>query len=447
MAWRYFGFLTGDDVEILAEAFRAALGFKYRAWDIRCLFVPDVFVAPFVWLGSGVTSDVRALVVWATIPSILACAASAWLVHRLAMHWTAELRVARAAAVLFALHWIPLGFASTVYPRTMATTAILAAVYVLVVWGRVPWLAGVLCALAFADRFSEAVFLIPLLLIARRRAVAVLAGFAAAVIVMVGFYDYVAWGEWFGSLRRFAALTLVKSDFASRVKHQSPLWYVVNIARWFSPALLPFLWTARKHPAARVCAALVLIPLLALSAIQHKELRYLETLIPYAMIVAAIGFGGMSRRRPAMALMILGVLWNLHPVRFVTTKSMPAARAAQILGADPSVNGVTMSQLWAYGDRLYFGDRMSVLDIGTPPRDLASAIRYVDAVCLYESDLTPEMTATLQQGGFAARQTLRDGRARSVIVFRRVSRSSSGTSDRGRRSGRRRESSAPSPPA
>lgn len=415
MAWRYFGFLTGDDVEVLAEAFRMAVGFKYRAWDIRCLFVPDFFVAPFVWLGARITSDVRTLVIFATIPSITASAISTWLVYALAMKWTHERRIARAAAMLFALHWIPLGFASTVYPRTIATAAILGAVYVL---QRAPWIAGALCALAFADRFSEIVFLIPVLMIARRRAVAVLAGFAATAVVIVGFHDYLTWGEWFGSLRRFAALTLVQSDFASRVKHQSPFWYLFNIARWFSPLLLPFVWYARRHAS----MLFVVIPLIALSIIQHKELRYLQAVIPFAMLLAAIGFGAMRQRRVATVLLMAGMLWNLYGVRFVATKSMPSVEAAQMLGADRSVNGVAMSQLWAYGDRLYFGDRMPVVDVGTPPRDLANALRYVDAACFYESDLTPDIMSTLRDRRFAAMRAFRDGRARAVVVFRRVTR-------------------------
>ncbi len=419
MARRYFGFLTGDDVEILAEAFRVAVGFKYRAWDIRCLFVPDLLVAPFVWLGArlGIT-DVRTLVVFATVPEILATAMSTLLVHTLAMHWTGDRRVARAAALLFALHWIPLGFASTAYPRTIATTAILAAVYVLAVWQRAPWIAGLLCALAFADRFSEALFLIPLLILARRRALWVVLGFVAGVLVMCGFYDYVTWGEWFGSVRKFAALTLVQSDFASRIKHQSPLWYLFNLPRWLSPLLLPFLWYARRH----VLNVFVLIPLAALSIIQHKELRYLEALIPLAMLLAAIGFGVMRQRRVAVGLLVLGIVWNLHGLRFLAAKTMPAVEAAQMLGRDPAVNNVVMSQLWAYGDRLYFTDRMGVLDIGTPPRDLANAIRIADAVCLYASDLTPETIATLQRGGFVKTNTFRESRARDVVVFRRTGR-------------------------
>src|SRR2546428_6678663 len=48
LAHRFFGFLTGDDVEVLEEAFRRAIGFPFSPWDIRSLSVPDFVVAPAV---------------------------------------------------------------------------------------------------------------------------------------------------------------------------------------------------------------------------------------------------------------------------------------------------------------------------------------------------------------------------------------------------------------
>src|SRR5579884_2200621 len=118
LAIRFYGFLTGDDVEVLKEAFRRAKHWPYSPWDVRNLFVPDFLVAPFVWIG-GVRG--------AAIPFIALTGLTIWLVWRLAMKWSSDERVAIAAALLFALHWIPLGFGSTVYPRTLATACIVAA--------------------------------------------------------------------------------------------------------------------------------------------------------------------------------------------------------------------------------------------------------------------------------------------------------------------------------
>src|ERR1700686_1785277 len=125
LAWRYFGFLTGDDVEVLSEAFRRARGLAYGPWDIRSLFVPDVVVAPVVWLGWG--GSTRTTIFFASLPFIALSALTIWLVFRLALRWCDDEHAALAAALLFATHWIPLGFGGTVYPRTVAAACVVAA--------------------------------------------------------------------------------------------------------------------------------------------------------------------------------------------------------------------------------------------------------------------------------------------------------------------------------
>src|SRR5437588_12660235 len=93
LAVRFYGFLTGDDVEVLEEAFRRARGFAYQPWNVRNLFVPDFVVAPFVFIGG-----LRA----AAIPFIALTALTIWLVFRLALKWSSDERAAIAASLLFA---------------------------------------------------------------------------------------------------------------------------------------------------------------------------------------------------------------------------------------------------------------------------------------------------------------------------------------------------------
>jgi hypothetical protein len=163
LAYRYFGFLTGDDVEVLSEAFRRARGLAYVPWDVRNLFVPDVVVAPVVWLARGAST--RTAVFLTSLPFIALSALTIWLVYRLTVRWCCE-RAAMVAVVLFAAHWIPLGFGSTVYPRTVAAACVVAAALIVERW---PFAAGALVGVAFADRFSEIVFLAPLLIAVRHR--------------------------------------------------------------------------------------------------------------------------------------------------------------------------------------------------------------------------------------------------------------------------------------
>src|SRR3954471_16273527 len=85
MAYRYFGFMTGDDVEVLSEAFRRARALNHTPWDIRNLFVPDVIVAPVVWLARGLST--RATIFLASLPFIALSALTLVLVYRLALRW------------------------------------------------------------------------------------------------------------------------------------------------------------------------------------------------------------------------------------------------------------------------------------------------------------------------------------------------------------------------
>src|SRR3954454_6802119 len=415
LAWRYYGFLTGDDVEVLSEAFRRARGLAYTPWDIRNLFVPDFVVAPVVFLSRGVST--RTTIFLASLPFIALSSLTIWLVYRLALRWCGE-RAALIAALLFATHWIPLSFGSTVYPRTLAAACVVAAALIVDRW---PFVAGLLIGVAFADRFSEIVFLAPLLLIVTphrqesvrwMQALKVVLGATIAIAITVGVYDWLTWGTPFSSAMKFAHLTLFEPHFASRVKYQAPWWYVANIVRWCSPALLPLLWYARRSRA----MWFIVIPLIAFSAIEHKELRYLQVMIPFLCIAAAIGFTSMRNRRIAVALVAISMLWDLHGLRYLARKSQPSVTAAQWIASNRSIHSVAASQLWSYGDKLYLGDTMAMSDAGTPPEKLSEV--NANAVALYETDLdVPSRVDALRANGYARVRTFRDDPARAVVVF------------------------------
>jgi hypothetical protein len=433
LAYRYYGFLTGDDVEVLSEAFRRARGLAYTPWDIRNLFVPDVVVAPVVFLSRGLAT--RTTIFFASLPFIALSSITIWLVYRLALRWRDE-RAAIVAVLLFATHWIPLSFGSTVYPRTLAAACVVAAALIVDRW---PFTAGMLIGVAFADRFSEIVFIAPILLIVTRhrqeclchigsrecphvaqtllsvlwmRALKVMLGATVAIAITVGVYDWLTWGAPFSSAIKFAHLTLVAPDFASRVKYQAPWWYLANIVRWCSPALLPLLWYARRSRA----MWFVVIPLIAFSAVKHKELRYLQVMIPFLCIAGAIGFASMRNRRLAIALAAISMLWDLHGVRYLARKSQPSVMAAQWIAANPSIHSIAASQLWSYGDKLFLGDRMAMAEVGTPPVKLSEV--NADAVALFETDLdVPSRVDALRANGYAPVRTFRDGPARAVVMF------------------------------
>src|SRR5437764_13495100 len=96
LAWRYYGFLTGDDVEVLSEAFRRARGLAYAPWDIRNLFVPDVVVALIVWLSRGAST--RTTIFLTSLPFIALSLLPIELLYLLALGWSDE-RAALVAAL------------------------------------------------------------------------------------------------------------------------------------------------------------------------------------------------------------------------------------------------------------------------------------------------------------------------------------------------------------
>ena len=396
---------------MISEAFRVATGYRYRAWDIRCLFVPDFVVAPPIWIASKLgVHDVKTLIEIATLPFIAAYVATIWLVHRVALRWSGNEMAALVASIVYAFHWIPLAFGSTVYPRTIATLCIVAAAALL---DEKPFLAGLLVGVAFADRFSEVVFLIPLLIVAKRRG-ALLAGAATSIAITAGIYDWITWGVPFSSLVKFTKLTILKPDFASRVKYQSPFWYLETLPRWCAFTLLPLMWRGRRDWRPLIFIA---IPLVALSCIKHKEVRYLEGVIPFVAISAAIGFAALRDVRWRTTLLIVSLIWNTYELKTLGRKSMPAVNVARTIAADPNIHTIAVSQIWAYGGWLYFGNR-GLRDVETPPRDLDTAINGANAVALYESDLDQVwILDTLKRHGFAEWREFHDDPAKAVVVF------------------------------
>jgi hypothetical protein len=409
-----FGFQTGDDVEIAQEALRRAAGLRYEPWGLRSLFVSDVVVAPLLKLAGlfGVTSF-GTLAAIARYPFILLSGLNVFLLYLLGRRWYDE-RAAALASVLFAAHWLPLVYGSSLYPRIVATTCVLLACLLL---DRAAFGSGLLAAVAFATRFSEGVFFASLAILRSR--VALFLGFGIGVLLFAGAYDWLTWGAPFSSLREFFDYTLVERQSSSRVKAQAPWFYLAMLPFWLAPTVWPFLAAAWRTSARRI-VAMVLVPVLVLSAIHHKELRYLQVVLPFAMLFAAHGATLWWERYPSrrgliVALLLLAIPIHLGRTGGVARRSMNAVRAAQWLSAQ-SPRSVALSQSWAYGTRIHLGNTVDIREVGTPPALDAEALSR-DCVSLYRSELTAELDAALRAAGHAPRRTFAEGDARAVVVF------------------------------
>lgn len=433
LAHTHYGFQTGDDVEIAEEAFRRAVGLAHAPWNVRNLFIPDVLVAPFVWVAHTIgVRDSLALATVARYPFILLSAVNIVLLFVLGRRWCGE-TAALVASALYAAHWMPLVYGSSLYPRAVAVTCVLGAAILL---RRRPAVAGLLAALAVTARYSEAVFLVPLLWLAWQgddgtnrtnrtngtygtaapgwsRWAPLLGGFAVGILLFVGLYDRLTWGQWFGSLLHFAELTFIRRDASSAVAVQPPWWYLTNLPHWLPLTLLPGLVRSDRRRA----VVLVLLPLLALSAIFHKELRYLQVLVPFALLLGVHGLLTWQRRRLAIVLLVLALPLGLTRIGQAAKRTTNAVTAARWMATQrPST--VLVSQAWAYGGRLFLGNAAAIHDIGIPP-DVTRIQTSTSMVAAYAADANESLRRACTEAGLTRMTEFRNRGGRQVLVCSR----------------------------
>jgi 4-amino-4-deoxy-L-arabinose transferase-like glycosyltransferase len=430
--------VAGDDVEVLQTGFLRAFGWPYQPWEIRNLLIPDLLVAPTLRLAAALgISSTQGLVSAASVPFVLLASLNVWLVFRLGRRWLGDDRPALLAALLYAFHWIPLGYGSTVYPRTASTTCILLAALLLSRESRGFWregLAGGLVAVAFAERYSEGIFLLPLMVVAglreealrarMARGAAVLGGFLGAALLTSGLEEWSTWGRPFASLIAFARFTLVERRSSSLVAVQPWYWYAWRLPKWLPVTLLPFLVYARRVRAVLPAAICALLPLLLLSGVHHKELRYLQGVLPFVLLAAAAGAWSLwesGRRYATVVLCVLSFALGFKGINFLAQKSMPAVQAAQALAGTAQGEIVALVQPWAFGGTIYLRPDVKVVEIPYPPTatDLESAAARARWIAVYREDLRvkPEIADLLEGRGFIRTREFTGGAGRPVVLY------------------------------
>jgi len=434
LACRCYGFQTGDDLEIAEEAFRRAVGLVHTPWDVRSLLIPDLLVAPLVWLlhAAGM-QDALDLAIAARAPFVALSAANIVLLFLLGRRWYGD-AVALLASALYAVHWIPLVYGSSLYPRTVAVTCILAAVLLLsgTRSGGRAVVAGLLVALAVTARYSEAIYFLSLCLFLddedprerRRMLTALTGGFVLGIAVLAGLYDRITWGRWFGSLIAFAELTFIRRDSSSIVVAQPAWWYLTNLPHWLPLTLLPGLVISARATEWRRVLAFVVLPLLALSAIFHKELRYLQVVVPFALLLGTHGlviwWRRPERRLLAVALLALAFPLALTGIGDAAKRSTNAVNAARWI-ASQHPSAVALSQAWAYGGRLFLGNDVAVTDVGVPPNLalLQQSPPELSVLGVYSSDVDDRLRTACAARGLSGTATFRGRGGRSVTLFLR----------------------------
>jgi hypothetical protein len=441
--WSHRGFLKGDDVEILEAALRYGVGLDYVPWDLRNLTLP-LLLAPVsrLLLQLDVTAMV-ALVDATVVPFILVGTLNIFLTFQLARRFGSGERLPLLATLFYAFHWIFLVYGSAPFPRVFATAAVLGAALTLsepafdrraISAGR-GFFAGSLVGLAVSIRYSEVLFLAPLLSIpflqrdrggAVRQAGIVLAGFAAACFLLIGIVDWLTWGAPFASLLAFFDYTLIERDASALEPVQPPWWYIKRLLHWLPATALPLLFFARRDRWMLPCWLFAVLPIIGLSLIHHKEIRYLQAVMPFVAIVVASGAESLlhrGRKIAAWSLIVATLVLGASRVSTVEKRSMAAVEAAFYI-AESTSGAVALSQPWAYGNLLYLGGR-GVLEIGLPPteielRELPLEVRVIG---LYDESLRsfPDLHEVLTDLGFRRSKVFSRSRSEAVVLYERAS--------------------------
>ncbi len=435
LQWSVPGFLQGDDVETMEAAFRAAFGLEYDDWEIRSHLLSELAVAPVLRAAAAIAPGIGSdgLLLAASLPFVLAGALATLLVVRLALRWGLSDREALAAAALYAVHAIAVVYGIGGFPRPLVAPLIVGAALLATRehWGAF-FAAGLLVGLAGAGRYSEWMFLLPLVamvLMGRDRRVTrvllVLIGFAGGA-VLVGAYDAVSGEGPFSSLIAFARYTLAGGS--SSAEAAQPVWfYLARLHQWLPLTAVPLLmwgWGRWRRNALLWIA----LPLLVLSVVHHKELRYLQNVIPFVAIAIAATFWHASgvRRIPAIlrpssgvlgfTLLALTIVWAAWGVNRLERRSSSAVEAVRAIAAAQPAR-VALAQAWAYGNHLYLPG-VHVVDLPVAPvaGDL-ERVRGADFVALYASTVTAGHRARLAELGFAPWREVAAG-GRPVSLFR-----------------------------
>jgi hypothetical protein len=437
LASHYYGFLTGDDVEVVQAAAKYAFGFDYQPWSLRCLFHPALLVAPFVKALGGAGPSVDPIrVAWAaSVPAILASTASIWMVFRLAQSLAAPRPTAVLASALYATHWLPLSYGSMPFPRPISTMFFLAALLGAVEPSRVrAFLGGALVAAAFAVRFSEGILSLPFLwfLWRRHRSPALLAfgvaGGLAGGGLFVGLVDAATWGRAFASLSEFFRIMYLHRTPGPWRADKPWFWYVTSVLQWAGPAAVILAVLSWSRAQARTALFFVAAVVAGYSVFAYKAYRYLQAAIPFLAIAMAFGCSRLLeserrwRRWAGGLVAALAVGWSAErTVSLMRDRSMDAVDAALRL-RHRQARVVVVEQAWAYGGRLILGNRVEIRDL--PPRSPLglepSVLQEADAASFYERDLSKSDLDVLREAGFQPAGRF-DRFRKPVTVFERRS--------------------------
>jgi hypothetical protein len=377
-AWCLPGFFSGDDVEIHEMTFAALFGNRWPVWELRSPFFPMTFIFPAqrLALALGAGSPEQLVFAGRVVVALLSTAV-------VPLTWVAARRFASEssgvpllATLLVAVNKLQMSFGSSELPRPVSAVFVLAAFVVLTRPAPRVLLGGGLLGCATAFRFSEAVFVVPAVLVFAtsshwRLVPAVIAGWAAAAGLILGISDYLYWGSPFFSLAHAVDYTLLKR-LSSR-GYEPVYQYLILVPTWsnWTIVALAIIGSWRR----RLLLTWTWLPLAVLSCLPHKESRYLIPIIPFVMIASALGIQRIMQAASApdasrWAAVAGGFLTPLVLVAsfqdaggWRLARSNEEVRLARFLNARGG-GGLAVEQSWRLGGRPYLSGHEPLVDIG-----------------------------------------------------------------------------------
>ena len=338
---RAYGFEQGDPVEYVNIAYKIAFGIGIPWWDLRPLLLPLVYVPVLylaqLWPDPSGEAMVRAL----RLVGVLFSLGSVWLVYLLGRH-LGGVPVGLASALLVAVNPVFNRLSVSTFAEVPSTFFVLLAIWSLARTPRRPLLAGLALGAACMIRYQAIAFVAPVGLWALWRATKdegrrtndegqrgahfrpssffrFGAGLGVAALAQAAI-ETVAYGRPFHSLlasfRYNVTSGLAPAEFGSEPFE----WFLLRTPEWFgSPAFLlalvglGALSRGPRAPEWRLVGLSAATMFLVLSALPHKELRFVAQVLPLLALFAGQGTLWMVGRLVSFASERSGVRAPLVP--------------------------------------------------------------------------------------------------------------------------------------
>jgi len=447
--WNYYGFFNGDDVEVHLMTLSKLFNFESSTWNLRNPFFPMMFIFPAQAAIKALgISEPFYFVAAGRFVGVIVSALSCWLVYKIASLEFKSTPAGLFALFLFAFSSLHIAFASSEEPRILSSFFILLSVLFLMKKDGKTWpiiLSAVSLAISASMRFSELIFIVPIIsyLVLDRRtkdAVVIAFVFIVACASILGISDFLYWGSPFYSLWNIVDYTLVKK-LSSR--GYEPFYQYLRVSEWSNYFLFLLFLLSFKLKNWKLLS-LAIIPLLLLSTLPHKESRYLVPIIPFVAILAGATVWqllGIFQDRvtqnsnkllsfitPTVLLFLFcgSFLYEASGFRFRRSES--AVDAARYIRQKGNVAHIAFQQAWKSGLLIYL-PRTTVIEDVSPEsflsqtdRDGKPLLESVEYVAMEQKSIAEHdyETAIMQHGFTEVHFTNRRDRQGEYRLFAKL---------------------------